>query len=121
MEKLAKKHKKANVKPAMVKNHLWVFVNSQIENPAFSSQVRCPRMGGGHCWQGLHVAPLVRQAAGAGLPGAGEPAGVRHMCGSTLAHVCTSLPEHFPSSYSSVCRLSHQCQCIPTQHCCCYT
>jgi DNA topoisomerase-2 len=45
VEKLAKKHKKANVKPAMVKNHLWVFVNTQIENPAFSSQV-CVRWSG---------------------------------------------------------------------------
>lgn len=51
VEKLAKKHKKANVKPAMVKNHLWVFVNSQIENPAFSSQVRvwAVQDGCGHC------------------------------------------------------------------------
>jgi hypothetical protein len=29
------------VKDFMVKNHLWVFVNCQIENPAFDSQVCC--------------------------------------------------------------------------------
>lgn len=34
-----KKSKAANVKPFMVKNHLWIFVNAQIENPAFDSQV----------------------------------------------------------------------------------
>lgn len=34
-----KKSKAANVKPFMVKNHLWVFINTQIENPAFDSQV----------------------------------------------------------------------------------
>jgi DNA topoisomerase II len=30
------------VKDFMVKNHLWIFVNCQIENPAFDSQVRTP-------------------------------------------------------------------------------
>jgi hypothetical protein len=40
VEKLNKKSKAANVKPFMVKNHLWVFINTQIENPAFDSQVR---------------------------------------------------------------------------------
>ena len=34
-----KKDKKANVKPFMAKNYLWVFVNCLIENPAFDSQV----------------------------------------------------------------------------------
>ena len=34
-----KEHKKANVKPFMVKNHISVFVNCMIENPAFDSQV----------------------------------------------------------------------------------
>jgi DNA topoisomerase II len=28
------------VKPAQVKNHMWVFVNSLIENPAFDSQTK---------------------------------------------------------------------------------
>ncbi len=41
VEKLNKKHKNAQVKPFMVKNHLWVFVNTSIENPAFDSQVGC--------------------------------------------------------------------------------
>jgi hypothetical protein len=40
VEKLNKKSKANNVKPFMVKNHLWVFINAQIENPAFDSQVR---------------------------------------------------------------------------------
>jgi DNA gyrase/topoisomerase IV subunit B len=39
VEKLNKKSKNNNVKPFMVKNHLWVFINAQIENPAFDSQV----------------------------------------------------------------------------------
>lgn len=42
VEKINKKNKNANVKPFMVKNHLWLFVNSSIENPAFDSQVRHP-------------------------------------------------------------------------------
>eukprot|EP00958_Prasinococcus_capsulatus_P030175 scaffold7976_cov403-Prasinococcus_capsulatus_cf.AAC.7 len=37
---LKKKHKGTNVKPAQIKNHLWVFVNSMIENPAFDSQCK---------------------------------------------------------------------------------
>lgn len=38
-DKLNKKSKKQEVKPFMVKNHLWVFCNAQIVNPAFDSQV----------------------------------------------------------------------------------
>lgn len=45
-EKLNKKSKNAAVKPFMVKNHLWVFCNSQIVNPAFDSQVRRGAGGG---------------------------------------------------------------------------
>ena len=37
-EMINKKDKKANVKPFMAKNYLWVFVNCLIENPAFDSQ-----------------------------------------------------------------------------------
>lgn len=40
VEKLSKKNKNATIKPFMVKNHLWIFVNCYIENPAFDSQVR---------------------------------------------------------------------------------
>jgi hypothetical protein len=40
VEKVNKKSKNNNVKPFMVKNHLWVFINTQVENPAFDSQVR---------------------------------------------------------------------------------
>lgn len=40
VERLNKKHKAANVKPFMVKNHLWVFINAAIENPAFDSQTK---------------------------------------------------------------------------------
>ena len=39
-DKLNKKSKNAQVKPFMVKNHLWVFANTQIVNPAFDSQAR---------------------------------------------------------------------------------
>jgi DNA topoisomerase-2 len=28
------------VKPAQIKSHLWVFVNSLIENPGFDSQTK---------------------------------------------------------------------------------
>lgn len=38
-EMLNKKNRSSNVKPFMVKNYLWVFVNCMIENPAFDSQV----------------------------------------------------------------------------------
>lgn len=39
-EVMAKKHKQAGVKPFMVKNYLWVFVNCLVENPAFDSQTK---------------------------------------------------------------------------------
>jgi hypothetical protein len=48
VEKLNKKSKANNVKPFMVKNHLWVFINAQIENPAFDSQVS---LQGRHLYQ----------------------------------------------------------------------
>ncbi|CAN8306356.1 unnamed protein product [Cochlearia groenlandica] len=35
-----KKNKTANVKAHNVKNHLWVFVNALIDNPAFDSQTK---------------------------------------------------------------------------------
>ena len=35
-----KKNKTANVKAHNVKSHLWVFVNSLIDNPAFDSQTK---------------------------------------------------------------------------------
>jgi len=35
-----KKHKGTNVKPQYIKNYLWIFVNSLIENPAFDSQTK---------------------------------------------------------------------------------
>ena len=34
---LSRKHKKLNIKPAQIKNNLWLFVNCLIENPAFDS------------------------------------------------------------------------------------
>ncbi|KAG4982547.1 hypothetical protein JHK87_027296 [Glycine soja] len=40
MNKVNKKKKDANVKAHNVKNHLWVFVNSLIDNPAFDSQTK---------------------------------------------------------------------------------
>lgn len=35
-----KKNKNANLRPHNVKNHLWVFVNCLIDNPAFDSQTK---------------------------------------------------------------------------------
>ncbi|KAL7220263.1 hypothetical protein ACSBR2_013181 [Camellia fascicularis] len=35
-----KKNKNANLKAHAVKNHLWVFVNALIDNPAFDSQTK---------------------------------------------------------------------------------
>ncbi|GAU30192.1 hypothetical protein TSUD_311430 [Trifolium subterraneum] len=40
MNKINKKKKGANVKAHTVKNHLWVFVNALIDNPAFDSQTK---------------------------------------------------------------------------------
>ena len=40
MTKVNKKKKDANVKAHNVKNHLWVFVNALIDNPAFDSQTK---------------------------------------------------------------------------------
>ncbi|MBW0470843.1 hypothetical protein O181_010558 [Austropuccinia psidii MF-1] len=39
-ESVNKKKAKLNLKPFQVKNHLWVFVNCLIENPAFDSQTK---------------------------------------------------------------------------------
>ena len=41
LEKIQKKEKSCkNLKAFQVKNHLWVFVNALIENPAFDSQTK---------------------------------------------------------------------------------
>ncbi|CAJ1958909.1 unnamed protein product [Sphenostylis stenocarpa] len=40
MSKVNKKKKDASVKAHNVKNHLWVFVNALIDNPAFDSQTK---------------------------------------------------------------------------------
>ncbi|KAH9949498.1 type II DNA topoisomerase [Amylocystis lapponica] len=37
---ITKKNKAATVKPAAVKNHIWIFVNALIENPTFDSQTK---------------------------------------------------------------------------------
>lgn len=37
---IQKKHKKLEVKKPQVKQNLWLFVNAQIENPAFDSQTK---------------------------------------------------------------------------------
>ena len=41
----SKEHKKAIVKPFMVKNYLSIYINCMIENPAFDSQVILPVRG----------------------------------------------------------------------------
>ncbi|KAL4291801.1 hypothetical protein GQ457_14G024050 [Hibiscus cannabinus] len=40
MNVINKKNKNANIKAHNVKNHLWVFVNALIDNPAFDSQTK---------------------------------------------------------------------------------
>lgn len=40
LDVITKKHKKLEVKKQQVKQNLWLFVNCQIENPAFSSQTK---------------------------------------------------------------------------------
>ena len=40
LEKIEKKNKQFTIKPQHVKQHLWIFVNSQIENPTFDSQTK---------------------------------------------------------------------------------
>eukprot|EP00894_Picocystis_sp_ML_P000552 jgi/Pico_ML_1/51069/g2170.t1 len=40
LEHMKKKHKNTKIKPFQIKNHLWIFVNSLIENPAFDSQTK---------------------------------------------------------------------------------
>ncbi|KAF8139757.1 DNA topoisomerase II [Boletus edulis] len=37
---IEKKNKAAKVKPAQIKNHMWIFVNALIENPTFDSQTK---------------------------------------------------------------------------------
>ncbi|THU96457.1 type II DNA topoisomerase [Dendrothele bispora CBS 962.96] len=37
---IGKKNKAATVKAPQIKNHLWIFVNSLIENPTFDSQTK---------------------------------------------------------------------------------
>lgn len=40
LEHMKKKHKNTKIKQFQIKNHLWIFVNSLIENPAFDSQTK---------------------------------------------------------------------------------
>lgn len=40
MDQIKKKNKAAPVKPFQIKNHMWIFVNALIENPAFDSQTK---------------------------------------------------------------------------------
>lgn len=40
MDQIKKKNKAAPVKPFQIKNHMWLFVNALIENPAFDSQTK---------------------------------------------------------------------------------
>ena len=41
LETIKKKHKDLNhLKPFQIKNHLWIFLNTLIENPAFDSQTK---------------------------------------------------------------------------------
>ncbi|RSH87226.1 DNA topoisomerase 2 [Saitozyma podzolica] len=40
LDQIKKKNKAAPVKPFQVKNHMWIFVNALVENPAFDSQTK---------------------------------------------------------------------------------
>ncbi|KAH8120719.1 DNA topoisomerase II [Phellopilus nigrolimitatus] len=40
ISQISKKNKAAAVKPAQIRNHMWIFVNSLIENPTFDSQTK---------------------------------------------------------------------------------
>ncbi len=37
---ISKKNKAATVKPAQIKNHMWIFINALIVNPTFDSQTK---------------------------------------------------------------------------------
>ena len=37
---ITKKNKGAAIKPAQIRNHMWIFVNALIENPTFDSQTK---------------------------------------------------------------------------------
>jgi len=37
---IGKKNKAATVKPAQIKNHMWIFINALIVNPTFDSQTK---------------------------------------------------------------------------------
>ncbi|ODN94177.1 DNA topoisomerase II [Cryptococcus wingfieldii CBS 7118] len=40
MDQIKKKNTAAPVKPFQIKNHMWIFVNAAVENPAFDSQTK---------------------------------------------------------------------------------
>ncbi|EIW70432.1 hypothetical protein TREMEDRAFT_43154 [Tremella mesenterica DSM 1558] len=40
MDQIKKKNKAAPVKAFQIKNHMWIFVNALVENPAFDSQTK---------------------------------------------------------------------------------
>ncbi|EIN13330.1 type II DNA topoisomerase [Punctularia strigosozonata HHB-11173 SS5] len=40
LTQIEKKNKGAKVKPATIKNHMWIFVNALVENPTFDSQTK---------------------------------------------------------------------------------
>ena len=37
---VSKKNKAAKLRPAQIKNHMWIFVNALVENPRFDSQTK---------------------------------------------------------------------------------
>lgn len=54
VEAVAKKMKSSTIKPHQVKNHMWIFINCLLENPAFDSQTKehltlKPSMYGSKC------------------------------------------------------------------------
>lgn len=88
-EMINKKDKKANVKPFMAKNYLWVFVNCLIENPAFDSQARARRAGApgpavGRRLQAAGRRGRAARALGQGCPPCAVPIQLPTCCPSNL-------------------------------------
>jgi hypothetical protein len=104
-EKLNKK-KGTNVKPFMVKNHLWVFANAQIVNPAFDSQARGAR--GAAPGRARALRPQPRRSPG---PRHNDP-----LCGALLAGPARPPLPLCPSAPLPHALLAHPTPPHPTPH-----
>lgn len=108
VEKLNKKSKANNVKPFMVKNHLWVFINTQVENPAFDSQVREGRgrgqdktgQGGTGCLLWVGVGGWDRTGQ--------EQTGQAHTLHGTGRTAYRAGQDMFCTSHTTICLVQHR-------------